>query len=61
MLIFDIVKVHRFFGNPQGWTTSFPFVSHDEVVATHVLAAFDPDIQGQQSFLPDLWITDQRI
>lgn len=57
MLIFGVVRVHRFFGNPQGWMTSFPFVLHNAGAATHVFAAFDPDIQGWQSFISDLWIT----
>lgn len=42
-----VVEIDRFFGNPQAWMTSFPFVSPDQGAATHVFAAFDPDISGQ--------------
>ncbi|KAI8933451.1 hypothetical protein NX059_010065 [Plenodomus lindquistii] len=40
-------KLDRFMGNPEGWKTSFDFVSHDQGAATHVAAASDADIAGR--------------
>ncbi|KAF2129166.1 retinol dehydrogenase 13 [Dothidotthia symphoricarpi CBS 119687] len=40
-------KVNRFLGNAEGWKLTFDFVSHDEGSATHVVAAFDTTIAGQ--------------
>ncbi|PVH98500.1 retinol dehydrogenase 13 [Periconia macrospinosa] len=40
-------NIDRMMGNAEGWNASFDFVSHDEGCATHVVAAFDTDIAGQ--------------
>ncbi|ORY03482.1 retinol dehydrogenase 13 [Clohesyomyces aquaticus] len=40
----ELLQIYRFWGAPEGWMTEFPFVTPDEGAATHVVAAFDPDI-----------------
>ncbi|KAJ5694691.1 hypothetical protein N7536_005103 [Penicillium majusculum] len=54
-----LLEIDRFFGNPQAWMTSFPFVSPDQGAATHVFAAFDPDISEHNgAYLQDCHIAD---
>jgi len=34
-------------GNAEGWETEFNFKSQQRGVATHIYAAFDPSLKGQ--------------
>lgn len=46
MLTSSTEAVDKSFGNREGWSTSFDFKTPERGVATHVYAAFAPELKG---------------
>ncbi|KAL2807724.1 hypothetical protein BJX63DRAFT_436776 [Aspergillus granulosus] len=54
-----LLEVHRYYGHPQGWMTEFDFRTPEEGSATHVYAAFDPDLKSHNgAFLEDCHVAN---
>jgi len=45
-----LARVDRMMGNFEGWKEAFDLKSPERGVATHVYAAFEPDLKGKLPF-----------